>query len=500
MIKNYLIAIILGASLTLAFAPFHIWPISFIAILLLIYLLTKQRNTKNSFYLGFYFGIGFFATNVSWIFVSIYKYGDTNSFLALLITSLFIIFLALFPAINLYLLKKSKLANCLNWRLVIGFPASWTLLEIFRGWFLTGFPWSLLGYTQMNSLLKYYASLGGIFGVSFVVALISSLFSHLLFNFKKNGKIKNFITINLILFIFISPKLFYNFNNNLKLEQPIKVAIIQSNITPDDKFLYKNSIEVIKKVSEDYWQPTKHLKNVDLVIWPENSIPLEAENYVANNFLYSIDQFTKNNNFSLLVGIPIQHKYKSNYFYNAVLALGHARGVYYKTNLVPFGDYVPLENLFRGLINFFNLPLSSFIAGNSDQEPIVFNGRNLLATVCYDIAYAEDLRVRVLKQNPGVIVTISEDGWFGDSFGPKQHLDLARMRAIETNRYVLRATTSGISAIIDNQGNIVKQTPQFKKITLIGEYKNGLEQTFWTKTGNKLIVGLLLICIIFILL
>jgi apolipoprotein N-acyltransferase len=497
----FVIAIISGAVLTLAFAPFRIWPCSFLSILSLIWLFSKQQHAKGSFYLGFVFGVGFFASSVSWVFVSIYKYGGTSIILALLITSLFIIFLALFPAINLYLLKKLKLDNPVNWRFIIAFPASWALLEIFRSWFLTGFPWVLLGYTQLSSPLKYYASLFGVYGVSFIVLLIAALISSLCWRFKR-GRGCSYIIISLILLIFFSPifllflnKKYNKQNYDLESNKHI-VAIIQGNIAPNDKFLFQDSSGLIKHISEIYLQPTKDLaKEIDLVIWPENSLPLEVQDPDANAFLYDIDQFAKYNNFGLLLGIPIQHRYKYNYFYNSVLGLGTATGEYYKTNLVPFGDYVPLEDLLRGIIGFFDLPMSRFVAGDLKQAAIKFNKHNLLATVCYDITYAEDLRYRVLTQNPSVIVTVSEDGWFGDSLGPPQHLDIARMRAIETGRYVLRATTSGISAVIDNYGNIVKQAPVFKKFVLISQYQDCFNQTIWNKLGNKLIIGFLLICL-----
>ena len=183
-------------------------------------------------------------------------------------------------------------------------------------------------------------------------------------------------------------------------------------------------------------------------------------------------------------------------FYNSTLAFGIANGVYHKINLVPFGDYVPLEKWLRGLINFFNLPLSSFVAGKIKQPGISFKNNKILATVCYDIAYSSLLRKRVLDLKPSVIVAISEDGWFGDSLGPHQHLDIARMRAIENGKFVLRATTSGISAIIDQHGDIINQSSMFEKTILISEYKDYFNQTIWNKIGNLPLIMLLLISFI----
>lgn len=487
MIINYLISIISGASLTLAFAPFRFWPNSFFSLVALIWIFSKQKTVKHSFYIGFSFGLGFFATSVSWVFVSIYKYGNTSLLLALIITSLFIIFLAIFPGFNLYLLKKFKLDQPTQWRFMLAFPASWVLLEIFRGWFLTGFPWGLLGYTQLSSSLKYYAAIFGVYGVSAIVAVISVL----LFNIKNNYR-----NIILILLIFCLP-LLYKQNCCILPNHHSKVAIIQSNIAPNDKFLFTDINNIITNISDIYFESTRKLllnDKADLIIWPENSVPIDVDDPVVNNFVYDVHKFAIKHNIGILLGIPVNYQYNYKYFYNSVLAVGTAKGVYNKINLVPFGDYVPFEKVLRGMIKFFNLPLSSFIAGSIKQPAITFNNHNLLATVCYDIAYAEDLRTRVLVNNPAAIIAVSEDGWFGDSLGPQQHLDIARMRAIETGRYILRATTSGVSAIIDNYGNIVKQSPMFKKTILVGEYNNCFKHTIWNKLGNKFIIGFLLIC------
>ena len=518
-----LAAIISGASLTLSFAPFRFWIFSYLSLVSLIWLFNninhtnqnKKSNIINSGYLGFAWGLGFFGTHVSWIFVSIYKYGGTNWCLAAFITLAFIAFLALFPGINLILLTKFRLNNIKNWRFLIAFPSSWVLIEIFRGWILTGFPWGLLGYTQLNSSLKYYASFFGVYGVSFIVAFIAVLIakfseiSHLNLTLSTNKYkytnwfLSKLLIILIILGFYIIASWIKNTNQqfvNNCISKNKTVAIVQGNIAPNDKFLFQDVPTLINRITEVYWQPTVELidsKNqpaIDLVIWPENSLPLSIDYPEARDFLNHIDQFATKNNFGLLLGVPIEAS--NNYFYNSVLGLGKAHGVYHKINLVPFGDYVPLENWFRGIINFFDLPMSSFIKGHNNQPGITFKGNNILATVCYDIVYASQLRNRVLDGNPSVIVAVSEDGWFGDSLGPHQHLDIARMRAIEVGRYILRATTSGISGIIDNYGNIINQTPMFKKMNLISQYQDCFNQTIWNKIGNKPVIIFLISCLI----
>ena len=521
--KYFIAAIISGASLTLGFAPFRLWIFSYLSLISLIWLLhflAKHQHVAtdlykttiyNYGYLGFFWGLGFFGSSVSWIFVSIYKYGGTSCFLAALITLLFIAFLSLFPAINLILLRQFKLANPKNKSFLLAFPSSWALMEIFRGWFLTGFPWGLLGYTQLNTGFKYYASCFGVYGVSFIVALVASLLYWML-DQKLAIKI---LTSGTILVLCCLGLIIKNFNQDWLIPQADlqniannrlhNIAVIQGNIAPNDKFLFQDIATLIKRIDEIYWQTTlSAIKTspikIDLVVWPENSLPLPVNYLESKNFLDNIDSVAKKHDFGLLLGAPIAASkgipYEYDYFYNAVLGLGKANGIYHKINLVPFGDYVPLEGWLRGIINFFDLPMSSFTAGRDQQSGITFAGSNILATICYDIAYAGNIRDRVLALNPSVIVAISEDGWFGESLGPHQHLDIARMRAIETGKYILRATTSGISANIDNHGNVVNQTPMFEKTTLISSYQDCFKPTIWNRIGNKPIIVFLISCFI----
>lgn len=502
--KFAIAAIVSGASLTLSFAPFRFWIFSYLSLITLIWLFINNKTSKIN--IGFAWGLGFFGSNISWIFVSIYKYGGTHWSLAVLITLMFIALLALFPAVNLILLKKFKLNNLQDWRFLIAFPSSWVLIEILRGWIFTGFPWGLLGYTQLNSSLKYYASFFGVYGVSFIVAFIALLLAKLFTSFSLFTISKKKLQIILIIVVFyIIGFLIKNINFvNYRSIENKTVAIVQGNIAPNDKFLFSNVENLIKRISEVYWQPTKDLiinrksnsiDLIDLVIWPENSLPLEIDDPDAKDLLNNIDQFAAQNNFGLLLGVPIAAK-TDNYFYNSVLGLGKAYGVYHKINLVPFGDYVPLESWFRGIINFFDLPMSSFIKGPNNQPAIIFKKNNILATVCYDIVYASQLRERVVNSRASVVVAVSEDGWFGDSLGPHQHLDIARMRAIEVGRYILRATTSGISGVIDNYGNIINQTSMFKKVILVSHYQDCFNQTIWNKIGNTPVIIFLISCLI----
>jgi apolipoprotein N-acyltransferase len=204
----------------------------------------------------------------------------------------------------------------------------------------------------------------------------------------------------------------------------------------------------------------------------------------AQPLITLINHFAKQHDITLLLGLPVEISNKPPQNYTSLLALGTAQGIYHKKLLVPFGEYLPFAPWLRGLINFFAIPMSDFIAGPKFQAPLVIPKSKLLPLICYEIAYPEQVRQALLEQQSDAIVTISEDGWFGDSWGPKQHLAIARMRALENGRFVLRSTTSGISAIINEKGQVLQQAPQFKPYVLTGEFRNFSGNTPWTKYGQ----------------
>jgi apolipoprotein N-acyltransferase len=214
---------------------------------------------------------------------------------------------------------------------------------------------------------------------------------------------------------------------------------------------------------------------------------------LATPFVTALDELAKQNNINLILGLPVEINNGSHTYYNTLLALGISQGMYHKKILVPFGEYLPLEQWLRGLINLFNIPMSNFKSGPSLQTPLLTPNSKLLPLICYEIAYPEQVRKELLEQQSEAIITISEDGWFGKSWGPHQHLDIARMRALENGRYVIRSTTSGISALINEKGNVIKQSPQFKPYVLTGEFFNYNGNTPWTKYGQ---LPILLVCVL----
>ena len=481
-------AFIAGAILPLAFAPHNYWPLAFLGIALLLHK-WLHANTRSAFVLGWVFGLGFFGIGISWVFVSIHDYGYTDVPLAAFITAMFIAFLSIIPAIHgafiSYFYKShSKI------RLLIVIPFSWVLFEWLRSWLFTGFPWLYLGYTQLNTQLAGFAPIIGVYGISFLVILSTSL---LIFILQKTTIMQKIIALILLGSIWYFGYRLQFINWTTPENTTLKASLVQGNIEPDNKFLLNNPISV---VTDLYLEPSIKLKDSNIIIWPENSLPLPLQESSA--FIEKIDQMAKDKNSTLILGLPVK---VNNKYYNSLIAIGNANGTYHKQHLVPFGDYLPFDLYLRGFINFFDIPMSSFIAGSKNQPALKTPYGKISPFICYEISFPEEVRKSILNANSQVILTISEDGWFGNSWGPHQHLQIARMRALENGRYVLRSTTSGISAIIDEKGSISKQSPQFKPYVLTGEFTNFTGFTPWTTYGQWpliLVCGLILFLLVFI--
>jgi apolipoprotein N-acyltransferase len=192
----------------------------------------------------------------------------------------------------------------------------------------------------------------------------------------------------------------------------------------------------------------------------------------------------------LITGLPVYDTVTSQY-YNAMTNLGGKQGFYYKTHLVPFGEYVPLASLIRGLIQFFNMPMSGFSAGDTEQPLIRIKGYNVMVTLCYEDVFAQDV-IRKIPQT-AFMLNLSNNGWYGDSFAPHQHLEMSRMRALETSRDLIRSTTSGISALIDHRGKILVQGPQFKSAVVNGKIQPRIGITPYVFWGNYPVIVLFIL-------
>jgi apolipoprotein N-acyltransferase len=458
-----------GALQTLAYAPFQLWPLGILSAAL-GFLLLKDGTAKESLKLGWLFGFGIFGSGASWVYISIHDYGAAGVPLAIILTLLYVSFLSLFTVLQFYTYQRFKPAAS-GFFCALLFASVWVITDWFRSWFLTGFPWLYLGHSHIDSYLSGLAPLGGVHlltwcavftGATFALLWQSKLWQSKLW--QTSSALKRALIALPMIFIWVTAALLQQVSwTDEKHDAALTVAVAQGNIPQELKWDPEQRVQTIltyQALSDPYWSR-------DIILWPETAIPILLDQ--AESVVEPLSRFARENNNTLITGIPYRAPQLQNgrpVFHNSIIALGKGSGIYHKQKLVPFGEYVPLESWLRGLIGFFDLPMSSFSIGPAHQPPLQAGDFRISPFICYEIVYPEFV-ARAARQSE-LLVTISNDAWFGGSIGPHQHLEIARMRALETGRFLIRGTNSGISAIVDTKGKILSQSAQFEQASLIG--------------------------------
>ena len=467
-----LAALVAGGFTTLTASPFELWWLGPVAMGLL-YVGLHTLTPRQAALKGWLYGVALFASGTSWVYVSIHDYGYTGVPLAVFLTALFVGVLALFFAGTFWLYRRFIGPR---WALLT-FAGAWVLGEVLRTYLFTGFPWLLVGSSYVDSPLASWAPVGGVYLLSLLVVLTGTLGVEVLR--------RQWWAALPLAAIWLAP-LALPHQWTTPVSEPTRVALLQGNLPQ----LLKWTPEGQRTAANTYSELTRGVADeADLILWPETALPMidSQARPVLERVQANLPVDT-----ALLTGI-VQLDEDDRYF-NSVIGVGNVEGSYQKEHLVPFGEYLPLESLLRGAINFFDLPMSSFTKGAADQTPMQAAGVAIGNAICYEIIYPELVAQRAADS--GVIVTVSNDTWFGASIGPHQHLQMARLRALENGRYVVRATSNGITAIIDPRGNVVDRAPQFETTYLTGEFYAMEGLTPFTRLGSLpvwLLAGLLLL-------
>ncbi|NLD15017.1 MAG: apolipoprotein N-acyltransferase [Gammaproteobacteria bacterium] len=453
-----LLALGCGPLITLSLAPFNLWLLAPLACALLYWLLQQDSTPRQGLLTGWLFGFGLFASGTSWVYVSIHDYGSAPPVLAGLLTLLFVAGLALFQALHGWLWVRFLRGTGRRLWEAPAFAAFWVASDAFRGWFLTGFPWLYAGYSQLDGPLAGLAPLGGVWLASFVLALSGPLLLQL--GYCRAQRLQR---AALLAAIWAASLLLHHQPWTEPSGQPLSVAVFQGNIEQNMKW----DPDQIGAQLDLYRELTLSAPPADLLVWPETAVPLFRDN--AARWLDFMHERAQERGSALLTGVPVRHTLNDGQrrYYNGVTVLGEGSGEYLKQKLVPFGEYVPLQDWLRGLIEFFNLPMSDFARGPAGQPPLQAHGYQVAPYICYEVVYPEF--ARELAARSDILLTISNDSWFGRSIGPLQHLQMAQMRALEAGRWMIRGTNNGISVLIDPFGQITADIPQFEQAVLHGQ-------------------------------
>lgn len=450
-------ALLAGALLPLAFAPTTLFPLGFLAPMVL-YLLWESTSPQQAFRDGYLFGLSFFGVGVSWIFISIHDMGHVPVGLAGFVTVLFIAFLALFPALQGYLTARFLLGNH-PIHAVLTFPASWVVFEAFRGWVFTGFPWLYLGYSQMDSPLRGFSPIVGVLGISFATLVSGGL---LLLLWRTQRWSTRIIWALPLCLLWGGGAALGNIRWTIPSGEAFRVSLLQVAIPQKIRWSPEERMGTIRR----YMELTKKHWGSHLIIWPENALTIFY--HQANSFLTELTKEAQKHDANLLIGLPVVDPdgYRAgNYsvYYNALVGLP-GEIFYFKHHLVPFAEFLPFKKLLGPWIKFFQVPMSNFSHGPTQQKPLFFAGHRLGLSICYEAAFPRE--IATVLPEAELLINVSNDGWFGNSLAPYQNLQMTQMRALEMGRWLLRSTNTGISAIIGPNGKIYSQTSLFQDATL----------------------------------
>lgn len=461
-------ALLGGCLLPFAFAPFYLYPIAVLSLMLL-FASWRHSSPRQAFWRGWLFGLGMFGVGISWVYVAIHEFGEASVVLAGFLTLGFVAFLALLPAALGWLVKRISRKKLTTIDLVLLLPIAWLGFEYLKSWLLTGFPWLEIGTSQIDGPLAGFIPVIGVYGATVMVALCAgSLLA---------------VLVHQRWWLLLPAVLIWPAGMYLGTQQwtantgdPLTVSMIQGNVSQEIKWdpeQLENTLALYAGLTRQSW-------GSDLIVWPENAATA-FYHQLESSYFYPLAAEARRQNTDLLLGLPVLDGDGQRY-YNSMVKLGEQSVFYHKKQLVPFGDYMPLEFL-RGLISFFDLPMSGFTAGPADQPLIEVAGQPVGITICYEDAFTQEVMQTVPEAT--MLVNATNNAWYGDSFAPHQHLQISRSRALEVGRPVIRVTTNGISAFIDHHGQIYAQTPQFEQAVLTAEVQPRSGQTPYLKWGQK---------------
>lgn len=472
------IALAGGAILPLALAPFDLWPLMLLSAAALFGVLRHVPSARSAFWHGLLFGVGKYGVGASWIYVSIHVYGAAAPPLAAGLVALFVAGLALFPALMAWAHRRLR---CEGAWASVQFAVLWVAAEWVLTWFLSGFPWLFAGDAFLETPLAGWAPVGGVLLVS-LIAVGSATLTYAAVAERR-------------WWLLLAPAALWAAGAALgtvgwtERTEARTVALVQGDLPQETKWTAAGLAAALAR----YEQLTAAAWDQDIVVWPEAALPA-LQRHVAGS-IDAMREKTRAPQADLIHGALVAEPAtvapgevpEARKTYNA--ALSTAGGEYRKQRLVPFGEYVPLESILRGLIAFFDLPTSHISPGPAKQPALPAAGLDVAIAICYEIAYPA--MVAAQARDAALLATISNDTWFGASIGPAQHLQIARMRALENGRYLLRATNNGITAIVDDRGRVVDALPQFRPGVLLGTVYATSGTTPYSRFGNALMLGLL---------
>jgi apolipoprotein N-acyltransferase len=508
-----LLCMLAGAANVLAFAPFGWWPLQIGLLALLLCVATHEPKVRRNMLYGCTYGFGWFASGVYWLYISMHRYGGMPSWMAALAVALLALALAGLPAIGLgaatWLQRRWNASRTIA--LLLIFPAAWALAEWTRGWLFTGLPWVVSGYAHAVSPLAGFAPIVGVYGIGWIAALMAGCFALL-----PSKRLPVLVPIALFIAGFALQKIDWTTPHG----KPISVRLLQGNVPQDMKF---DSDQIYASLV--LYRDMMVQAPADLIVTPETAITIFLSQ-LPTDFLSGLEQFAQRSNSHLAIGMPIMDGH--NHYANSAVGIApraslspspspaSGRGEktesqrdfqkdgrtflyrYDKHHLVPFGEFIPYG--FRWFVDMMNIPLGDFTQASTLQPPFKVKDQAVQPNICYEDLFGEEIAAQIRAgraegqgnggSGPTILLNMSNIAWFGDSLALPQHLQISQMRSLETGRPMLRATNTGMTAVIDQKGRVVTQLPPLVRNSLAASVQGYDGVTPYVLAGNALFVAL----------
>ena len=464
-----------GALLACAFAPLGWWPLAIVCPAVLMRL-WEDASPREAAWTGFWFNFGTFLAGTYWLYVSVHILGKAPVWMTLGIMLGMIGIMGLYNALVGYVAAR-WLPRGGAGRWFLGVPALWLVVEWWRGWFLSGFSWLSLGYSQTDTWLGRLAPVLGVYGISLVLLTSAGALVALL-----RGSARVRLAAALLLIApWVAGGLLGSAQWTHPSGPPVSVALIQANIPQEDKWddAYRD------RILDRYRKMTESALGAKIIVWPEAALPDLANNLLP--YIAAVDREAQARGSSLVMG-TVRASADGEHYYDSILALGSQASWYAKDHLVPFAEFFPVPRFVRNWLRLMSLPYDSFDRGGTNQSPLPVAGLQLGPTVCYEVGYGGYMLHMLPKAD--ALVNVTNDAWFGHSTARYEQFQMARMRALEEGRSMMVATNDGISAVIGPQGEILASAPPFQSYVLKSSVTPRAGLTPFARVGNWLIVSL----------
>lgn len=470
---SFALSALLGAASVLGYAPFHIFIVPVLALSGLFLVVLLQPTATGATLVAFCFGLGLFVNGVGWIHVSLHSYGGVSLGLAMALTIAFCAFLALFVALFGALAWFGRSDH--SFFSLLSLSSLWVASEWLRGVVLTGFPWLAVGYSQVpDSPLFGFAPVAGVYGVSGLVAATAAALCQVLAGRRRAA----LWVVALVCSVWMAGVLLKHVSWTDSAGAPFTVSLLQGNVAQDKKW----RSDEVDETLESYLSLLR-MSEGRLIVMPETALPV-AYDELPPMYVATVNEILKSKGADLIAGMIERTRGDGKVrLYNSAFTLGVSpEQMYRKRHLVPFGEYTPGERVFGKLLDILQIPLANLSPGPPQAQPLELQGTQVAVNICFEDLFGEEI-ISALPPAT-LLVNMSNLAWFRDTIALQQHLQIGQMRAAEAGRYLLTASNTGVTAIINERGRVLKQAPTQQALVLSGTAQRFVGATPYVRSGN----------------